>query len=61
MTVYVVTMYRYGAHEKHSYILGVYSTREAAFSAGKDEEYGRAAKYSAEVTEWVVDGEVSND
>ena len=61
MTVYVVMMYRYGDHENHSYVLGVYSTRDKAMYAGASEAFDRAGKYSAEVTEWKIDSEVSND
>ena len=33
--VYVVTMYRYGDREKHSYVLGVFSTAEMAKKMGR--------------------------
>ena len=55
ITVYVTTMYRYGDHEKHSYVLGVWSDRETAQRAGGTEELWRVDKYKAEVTEWTVD------
>lgn len=45
MTLYVVEMLRWGDRECHSYILGVYSTREQAKLAGQSEEYARAGKY----------------
>lgn len=54
-TVYVVTMYRYGNHEKHSYVLGVWSTKKEAQRMGNVEELWRGDKYTAEITEWIVD------
>jgi len=56
MTVYVVTMYRYGDIEKHSYVLGVWSERCLAEKYGSVECAWRANKYSYKVTEWVVNG-----
>lgn len=46
--VYVVTMYRFGDREKHSYVLGVYSTEEKANKAGMEEELHRGGKYKQE-------------
>lgn len=53
--VYVVTMYRYGNHERHSYVLGVWSNEKDAVKAGFVEETWRAGKYKAEITTWIVD------
>ena len=55
MSVFVTTMYRYGNHEKHSYVLGVWSSEGAALRAGKIEERWRGDKYKPEVTEWRMD------
>ena len=52
--VYVVTMYRYGDREKHSYVTGVFSDPDLARRSGYDEEFVRGGKYKAEVTTWVI-------
>ena len=54
--IFVVTMYRYGDHDKHSYILGVWSTKSLAELYGKNEEVWRNNKYVAETTKWIIDG-----
>jgi hypothetical protein len=53
--VFVVTMYRCGDHEKHSYVLGVWSKERSAIKYGKTEELWRADKYKSEVTKWNID------
>lgn len=55
-SVYVVTMYRYGEPEKHSYVLGVWSTYEAAIKAGDLEKEWRGNKYLPTITKWEIDG-----
>ena len=55
MNVFVTTMQRYGNRELHSYVLGVWSTREIAMRAGETEALWRGGKYEPEVTEWKVD------
>ena len=55
MTVFVVTMYRYGSNENHSYVLGVWSSEELALQAGEAEALWRGDKYKPEVTAWNVD------
>ena len=61
MSVFVTTMYRYGDREKHSYVLGVWSSREIAMQAGKIEALWRGGKYEPEVTEWKVDANEFDD
>jgi len=56
--VYVVTMYRYGDHEKHSYVLGVYSTRENANHWGSMEENYRGGKYKYEIAACIIDSNI---
>ena len=56
MKVYVVTMYRWGNHEDHSYVLGVWSHPIVAENNGLTEESFRGGKYEHEVTEWTIDG-----
>ena len=45
MKVYIVTMYRNGDREKHSYVLGAFSTYENAKIMGETEEVYRGDKY----------------
>ena len=50
MKLYVVTMYRYGDRQKHSYVLGVWDTEEDANLFAKTEEaYRGYPKYQAEI------------
>ena len=53
--VYVVTMYQWGNREKHSYVVGVYSSKDSAMEAAKCEDDCRCGKYAAEVTRWALD------
>jgi hypothetical protein len=43
--IYVVTMYRWGNREKHSYVLGVLGSLKLAKYAMKIEEESRGGKY----------------
>lgn len=56
MTVFSVTMYRFGSREKHSYILGVYSTLKIAKKAAEDGMKYRGGKYGYEIMSHVIDG-----
>lgn len=47
--VYVVTMYRWGERENHSYVLGVFTKKHKAIKAADEEELCRGTKYSAEI------------
>lgn len=54
--VYVVTMYRWGDRERHSYVLGAYSTETKAEKAGEAEREHRGGnKYYPEALEVSVD------
>ena len=53
--VYTVHAYRWGQRERHSYLVGVYSTPERALSVAEQEEYDRGGKYDCEVLGWVLD------
>ena len=55
MKVYVVKMNRYPGFKKHSYILGVWSTREKAIEAGIKERSHRKGKYRATIFSFVTD------
>jgi len=54
MNVFVVTMYRYGDTEKHSYVLGAWSNKKDAENAGKIEETYRGDKYLHKITPLVL-------
>ena len=51
MKYWIVTMYRNGDREKHSYVLGVFSSFEQALKHGNAEEAWRGGKYK---WEWAV-------
>lgn len=55
MRIYVVTMYRWGNPENHSYVIGAYSTLALAVEAGKEEEQYRGNKYEATIAERALD------
>lgn len=55
MKIYVVTMYRYGNHENHSYVLGAWSKKAKAQDEGLAEQKYRGDKYKPEITEWEVE------
>jgi hypothetical protein len=52
--VYVVTMYRYGDREKHSYVLGVFSNENIAHECGEKEKDYRGGKYEFEIIRFCV-------
>jgi hypothetical protein len=54
MNAYVVTMRRYGDREKHSYVIGVFSTKQSAIIAGGLEEMYRAYKYKADIEKFKI-------
>ena len=53
--LFVVEMLRYGDREAHSYVIGVYSTREMAETAGKAEVIWRGHKYEYVVSVFQLD------
>ena len=59
--IYVVTMYRYGDREKHSYVLGVWDDKEQAIWEAKNEQdYRGGNKYYPEVLEFVLNSRKHN-
>ena len=50
--VFVVTMYRWGNTESHSYPLGVFDHSLTALSAAQEEMINRANKYEPEIIEF---------
>jgi hypothetical protein len=55
MKVYTVDAFRWGDRENHSYLVGVYSTKEKAEKAARQEEVYRGGKYECEILEWDID------
>jgi len=55
MKVYVVTAYRWGDHEKHSYVVGVYSSEKLASQAKDNEESYRGGKYECHIDRMTLD------
>jgi len=54
--IYVVTMYRWGDREKHSYVHGVFSTEEIALAQAETEQMWRGGfKYVPEIVEFKLD------
>jgi hypothetical protein len=54
--MYVVTMYRWGSREAHSYVLGVFQKKYAAIKAGISEyDYRGCGKYEPEILEIPID------
>ena len=52
MKVYLVTAYRYGDKESHSYVIGIFDNKKNSIMAAKTEENWRGGKYDCEVLEW---------
>ncbi len=53
--VYIVTAYRYGNREMHSYVIGAFSKKDKALEAADNEEDFRGGKYECSVEEWEMD------
>ena len=53
--VFVVTAYRYGDKESHSYVLGVFEQRHLAIESAEQERDYRGGKYYCEVLEVELD------
>lgn len=62
-TLYSVTAYRFGNRQRHSYIVGIYSSKTKALNAANVEEDYRGGKYNCEVIQVDLDNgiEGSND
>ena len=55
MNLFVVTMYRWGDPEQHSYVIGAFTSRLRAEYAIKDEREYRGGKYEGSIRELVLD------
>ena len=60
MHIYVITMYRFGNRNKHSYVLGVYSSKKKAIKYARIEEADRGEKYKAEILKIKINKEYDN-
>jgi hypothetical protein len=58
--VYVVTAYRFGDRERHSYVVGVFTNAELAIEVAEQVPDERAGKYYAEVLKFKID-KLDND
>lgn len=54
--IYTVHAYRWGDRELHSYLVGVYTKKQAALKVAREEAEWRGGKYECEVIEWIPDG-----
>jgi hypothetical protein len=54
-TIYVVTMYRWGCTENHSYIVGAFNKHSDALLAAENNEKYRECKYRADIAELKID------
>ena len=59
-SVYVVTAYRFGDRERHSYVVGVFTNPELAIEIAEQVPDERAGKYYAEVLKFQLD-KLDND
>ena len=55
MDIYVVTMYRWGSRENHSYVLGVWRNAVIATRHCSAEEAWRGGKYTGEILKFQLD------
>ena len=53
--MFVVEMLRWGDRECHSYVIGIFSTKDLAEDAGKAEQSWRDSKYEYTISEFDVD------
>jgi hypothetical protein len=49
--LYIVTMYRWGNRENHSYVIGAFTKKQKALDEGEREAQYRGGKYDPEVLE----------
>ena len=61
MSIFIVTMYRWGDREKHSYVLGAYLCKEQARIEAEKEYCWRGGKYKPEIIEVEVGRSIDTD
>jgi len=59
--IYVVTAYRWGDREKHSYVVGAYDNLVGAKARAKREERYRGGKYECGIAEIPLNEIMSDD
>jgi len=59
--IYIVTAYRFGSVENHSYIIGAYTSKEQAKLAGECEKSWRGGKYDYLIKEVVLDSPIPEE
>lgn len=53
--IYIVTMYRFGHRQGHSYVLVVTQNKDTAIAHANSEEHDRGGKYAAEIVGYKLD------
>lgn len=59
--VYIVTAYRFGDRQLHSYVVGVFHKKKRSIDVAKQEESTRGGKYACEVLECDYDAVEGED
>ena len=59
LQIYVVTMYRWGNRENHSYVEYVGDSENAAVKAGENEASRRGGKYDYEIDMFILNSHTS--
>ncbi len=54
-TVFVITAYRWGNRDNHSYVVGVFSSMKLAKARAYDEEKDRGGKYKCHIVRTQID------
>lgn len=58
--IYVVTMYRWGNRENHSYLLCICDAENKAVKRAKKEEHYRGGKYKAEIIKLQINADMES-
>jgi len=61
VVVYIVEALRWGDRERHSYVLGVWSSYEAAVAAAEEHTTHRGGKYRCDVQQYRLDSHLDTD
>lgn len=61
MNVYIITAYRFGDKESHSYVVGVFDNYKSALACAELEEDGRSGKYQCEVIEKTINDPIKRN
>ena len=58
LSVFVVTAYRWGKRDSHSYVVGVYGDVKDALAFADNEESFRSNKYVCEIVEMIINSSI---